>query len=134
MRIEFAGMTLADTSNALRLLETSHPPTYYLPMADVNTEMLRPAGGASMCEWKGQAAYYDVVAPEKVAARAGWTHPDPFEDFDKVAGHIAFYCAAMDGCWVGGHRATPQPGAFYGGWVTPHVTGPFKGGPGSAGW
>ncbi|MCR9166278.1 MAG: DUF427 domain-containing protein [Nannocystaceae bacterium] len=134
VKIEFAGATLADTNHALRLLETSHPPTYYVPMADVNMDMLRPAGGASMCEWKGQAAYFDVVAPQRVAARAAWSYPDPFDDFAQVAGHLAFYCAAMDGCWVGGHQATPQPGGFYGGWVTPHVTGPFKGGPGSAGW
>jgi uncharacterized protein (DUF427 family) len=134
VRIEFAGMPLVDTTKALRLLETSHPPTYYVPAADIHMDALRPAPGSSLCEWKGQAAYFDVVSPERVAARAAWAYPDPFDDFAAVAGHLAFYCAAMDACWVGGHRATPQPGGFYGGWVTPHVTGPFKGGPGSAGW
>ncbi len=141
VRVEFAGRTIADTVSALRVLETSHPPTYYLPLRDVDMDTLRPAGGGSMCEWKGAASYYDVVAADAadaadaaVAARAAWRYRDPFEDFAGVADHVAFYCAAMDACWVGEHRATPQPGGFYGGWVTPHVTGPFKGVPGSAGW
>ncbi len=134
VRVEFGGLTIADSRQTLRALETSHPPTYYIPRADVNMDALRPAPGASMCEWKGAASYFDVVAGGEVAAKAGWSYADPFEDFAGVADHFAFYCAAMDGCWVGGHRATPQPGGFYGGWVTEHVTGPFKGSPGSMGW
>lgn len=134
VRIEFGGRTIADTSRALRVLETSHPPTYYLPRADVDMTLLRPAGRGSICEWKGNAHYFDVVVANAVATRAAWTYPDPFEDFAEVGDHLAFYCAAMDACWVGEHRATPQPGGFYGGWVTAHVTGPFKGGPGSTGW
>lgn len=132
--VEFGGKIIADTRSALRMLETSHPPTYYIPQRDIDMTALRPAGGGSLCEWKGEAAYFDVLSGDAVAARGAWSYPDPFEDFSDVAGHVAFYCAAMDGCWVGGHRATPQPGGFYGGWVTPHVTGPFKGGPNSKGW
>lgn len=134
VRVEFGGVTIADSTQALRALETSHPPTYYVPLADVNMDALRPAPGASVCEWKGAASYFDIVAGAQVAAKAGWSYPDPFEDFARVAEHFAFYCAAMDACWVGEHRATPQPGGFYGGWVTAHVTGPFKGAPGSMGW
>ncbi|MEM6295724.1 MAG: DUF427 domain-containing protein [Myxococcota bacterium] len=134
VRIEFGGREIANTTAALRVLETSHPPTYYIPPADVDPEVLRRAPGASMCEWKGTAAYFDVVVGEHVATKSAWAYPDPFEDFAEVRDHLAFYCAAMDACWVGEHRAQPQPGGFYGGWVTAHVVGPFKGGPGSAGW
>ena len=134
IRIELGGMTIADTTRALRVLETSHPPTYYLPIGDLLAGTLRPAGGGSMCEWKGAAAYFDVVAGETVVRRAAWSYPHPTPAFVAIVDHCAFYCAAMDACWVGEHRATPQPGGFYGGWVTPHVTGPFKGGPGTLGW
>ncbi len=134
VRVEFGGRTIADTTSAVRVLETSHPPTYYIPPGDIDMSALRPAGGGSLCEWKGAATYFDVVAGDAVARRAAWAYADPFDDFAAVVDHVAFYCAAMDVCWVGGHRATPQPGGFYGGWVTPHVTGPFKGEPGSSGW
>lgn len=132
--IEFGGRCIARTRRALRLLETSHPPTYYLPPEDVELDCLRPAGGGSLCEWKGPARYWDVVVGERVARRAAWSYPDPFEEFQRVRDHLAFYCAPMDVCWVGGERAQPQPGGFYGGWISSHVVGPFKGGPGSAGW
>ncbi len=134
VRVELGGVTIADSTRTLRVLETSHPPTYYVPPTDVNMDALRRTAGASVCEWKGTAAYFDVVGGGKTAAKSAWSYPDPFEDFGRVAEHVAFYCAAMDACWVGGHRATPQPGGFYGGWVTSHVTGPFKGIPGSTGW
>lgn len=134
VRVEFGGVTIADSTHTLRALETSHPPTYYVPRADVNMDALRPAPGSSICEWKGAASYFDIVVGTQVATKGAWNYPDPYEDFARVAGHFAFYCAGMDECWVGEHRATPQPGGFYGGWVTEHVTGPFKGIPGSMGW
>ena len=134
IRIEYGGTTIADTTAALRVLETSHPPTYYIPLADLRPGTLRAAGGGSICEWKGAAAYFDIVVGDTVATKAAWSYPHPTEAFAAIVNHYAFYCAAMDACWLGEHRATPQPGGFYGGWVTPHVTGPFKGGPGTLGW
>jgi len=134
VRVEFGGEVIARTTRALRMLETSHPPTYYIPPADVRWDLLERAAGASMCEWKGAATYWTVRAGGRVAERAAWSYPDPFADFSGLLEHVAFYCAAMDGCFVGGERASPQPGGFYGGWVTSHVVGPFKGGPGTTGW
>ena len=134
VRVEFGGEVIACTSHALRLLETSHPPTYYVPAADVRWDRLERAPGASMCEWKGVAAYWTVKAGARMAQRAAWSYPDPFADFARLRDHVAFYCAAMDGCFVGDERARPQPGGFYGGWITTHVVGPFKGGPGTTGW
>lgn len=134
VRVEFGGEVVASTTAALRMLETSHPPTYYIPPADVRWEWLARAPGASMCEWKGTAAYWTVRVGARVAERAAWSYPDPFEEFAALRDHVAFYCAAMDGCFVGDERARPQPGGFYGGWITSHVVGPFKGGPGTTGW
>lgn len=132
--VVFAGEVIARSDAALRLLETSHPPTYYVPPGDIAWPWLEPAAGRSMCEWKGVARYWTVRVGDRVAARAAWSYPDPFDDFAALRDHVAFYCAAMDACSVGGERAEPQPGGFYGGWITRHVVGPFKGGPGTAGW
>lgn len=134
IRIAFGSLALADTLAAWRVLETSHPPTYYIPPADIAPGALRPAGGGSVCEWKGEAAYFDVRLGGREARRAAWAYPDPTPPFAAIAGHVAVYAAAMDACWVGGERATPQPGGFYGGWVTSRVVGPFKGEAGSWGW
>lgn len=134
VRVEFGGVVIADTTAALRVLETSHPPNYYLPSDDVMLEVLRPADGSSLCEWKGEARYWSIVVGDRVATSAAWSYPDPFDDYAQVAGHLSLYCGAMDACWVGEYRARPQPGGFYGGWITPDVVGPFKGSPGSSGW
>jgi uncharacterized protein (DUF427 family) len=134
IRILFAGAVLADTTAAWRVLETSHPPTYYLPRADIAAGALVPAGGGSVCEWKGPAAYVDVVLGGRRAERVGWTYPDPLPPFAAIADHYAFYAGPMDACFVGDERATPQPGGFYGGWMTSRIVGPVKGGPGSWGW
>ena len=134
IRILFAGEVLADTGAAWRVLETSHPPTYYLPPADIAPGALVPAGGGSICEWKGPARYYDVVLGGRRAPRAGWTYPNPLAPFAPLADHVAFYAAPMDACFVGDERAEPQPGGFYGGWVTRHIVGPMKGAPGTMGW
>ena len=129
------GEVVAETTGAYRVLETSHPPTWYLPIADVRRGTLRPVGGTSLCEWKGQASYFDVVATDgRVAERAGWTYPSPAPAFAALVDHVALYPAAVDRITVAGQPVTPQPGQFYGGWVTPDVVGPFKGGPGSWGW
>jgi uncharacterized protein (DUF427 family) len=134
VRVEFGGEVIASTRHALRQLETSHPPTYYVPAADVRRDLLERCPGASMCEWKGLAAYWTVKVGARFAPHAAWSYPDPFDDFARLRDHVAFYCAAMDGCFVGDERARPQPGGFYGGWITSHVVGPFKGGPGTTGW
>ena len=134
VRVEFGGEVIASTTMALRVLETSHPPTYYVPPADVRWERLERAPGTSLCEWKGAAAYWTVRVGPRAAERAAWSYPDPFAEFAALRDHVAFYCAAMDACFVGNERAHPQPGGFYGGWITAHVVGPFKGGPGTAGW
>ena len=134
IRILFAGEVLADTVAAWRVLETSHPPTYYLPPGDVASGALRPAGGGSVGEGTGRAAYHDVGLGGRRAERAGWSYPEPTRDFAAIAGHVAFYASPMDACFVGGEKAEPQPGGFYGGWMTRRIVGPVKGGPGSWGW
>jgi uncharacterized protein (DUF427 family) len=132
--VEFGGVVIADTRRAWRVLETSHPPNYYLPPDDVRTEHLIRARGSSMCEWKGVAVYHSVVVVPRRAERAVWSYPDPDPAFSAIKGYLAFYPGAMDVCTVGGERVTPQPGVFYGGWITPDIVGPFKGGPASMGW
>ncbi|MDT5274709.1 MAG: hypothetical protein QOG95_1641 [Mycobacterium sp.] len=116
------------------MLETSHPPTYYLPHDAFAEGVLRRADGASWCEWKGQATYYDVVSDTRVAPTAAWTYLHPSRDFAPITGAIAVMAAAVDRCTVNGEQVIPQPGGFYGGWVTSWIVGPFKGIPGSAGW
>ncbi len=132
--VRLAGTVIADTTDAWCVLETSHPPTYYLPRSAWVEGSLRPADGTSYCEWKGVARYLDVVAGDRVASRAAWTYPSPTERFAALRDHVAVYPAAMDDCTVDGVAVQAQPGGFYGGWVTPRVVGPFKGIPGSHGW
>jgi uncharacterized protein (DUF427 family) len=132
--VELGGETIASTMHAWRVLETSHPPTYYLPRASFRPGSLRPAPGSSWCEWKGQASYLDLVSATKVAPAAGWTYLGPTPPFRAIAGAVAVMAAKVDRCTVDGEQVVPQPGGFYGGWVTSTVVGPFKGVPGSAGW
>jgi uncharacterized protein (DUF427 family) len=134
VRVVFAGVVVAETTRAWRVLETSHPPTWYVPREDVTSGCLRPAAGGSFCEWKGGAVYFDVVAGGRVAPRAAWSYPDPTPAFAPIRDAVAFYATALDACTVDGQPVTPQPGGFYGGWITPDVVGPFKGEPGSRGW
>lgn len=124
------GETVAETTRALRVLETHHAPTYYLPPQDIAATLV-PAGGGSFCEWKGRARYADVCAGGRRAPRAAWCYDAPSPPFDALAGHYAIYAAAMDEVWVGDLRAQPQPGGFYGGWVTANLTGRVKGAPGT---
>jgi uncharacterized protein (DUF427 family) len=134
LQVEFNGRIVADTRRAWRVLETSHPPVYYLPPEDINLDLLQEVGGGSWCEWKGQATYYDVVAGDRVAPRAGWTYRRPSAAFKPIKDHVAFYAWAMDACLVNGEQVRPQPGEFYGGWITTDIVGPFKGEPGTSGW
>ena len=135
IRVVFGGITIVDSRRALRLLETSHPPTYYIPRSDVIDGHLRAAAGArTFCEWKGQASYFDVIAGDRVAPRAAWTYPDPAAAYAALRDHLAFYPDPMDACFVDDERVVPQPGSFYGGWITSDIVGPFKGGPGTTGW
>lgn len=132
--VRFGGVIVCDTRRALRLLETSHPPTWYLPRADFAQGSLRLARGSSICEWKGRASYFDVIAGDHVAEAAAWGYPTPTAPFASLVDHVALYAREMDGCFVDGERVEPQPGGFYGGWITRDVVGPFKGIPGSNGW
>lgn len=134
IEIYFHGERIAESRRALRILETSHPPVYYLPAEDIRPETLIAAEGGSWCEWKGRARYYDVVLKNEKAARAAWTYPSPTKVYEALKGHFAFYAWAMDRCLVNGEVVIPQPGRFYGGWITPEIVGPFKGEPGSMGW
>jgi len=128
------GEVVADTRSAYRVLETSHPPTYYLPPEDCHFELLRPAEGMSWCEWKGRARYLDVVVDGDRRERSVWTYPEPTAGFAAIADHLAFMPALMDECRVDGELAQPQPGGFYGGWITSDLCGPFKGERGTRGW
>lgn len=132
--VRFGGRVIVDTTDSVRVLETSHPPVYYLPIAAFPAGVLVPVEGTTFCEFKGQAHYIDVVAGGVAASRAGWTYPDPSRGFEALATRIALYPAAMDTCEVDGEEVVAQAGDFYGGWITSQIAGPFKGGPGTTGW
>jgi len=132
--VVLGGVEVCRTTGALRVLETSHPPSWYLPSQDWFPGVLSPAPGSSYCEWKGVAAYLTVTAGGRTAPAAAWNYPDPAAGFEVLRGAVAVYPAAMDRCTVGGEVVAPQEGGFYGGWVTSDVVGPFKGVPGSTGW
>ena len=134
IQVVLGGVTIADTTRSWRVLETSHPPTYYLPREAFVDGALREADGSSFCEWKGEASYFDLLGGDRVAARAAWTYLRPTGGFGDIAGTIALMAAQVDECRVNGEVVTPQPGGFYGGWITSAVVGPFKGIPGSWGW
>ena len=132
--VVLGGATIAETRRAYRVLETSHPPTYYFPPDDVLDGALAAVDGTSFCEWKGRAHYFDVRGGNRVAPGAAWGYDAPNPRFEPIRGYVAFYPAPMDACYVDGERAVPQDGGFYGGWITANVVGPFKGGPGTRGW
>jgi len=134
IRVVFGGVTVADTTHAIRVLETSHPPAYYVPPEDVRSEYLRPSRRRTYCEFKGQASYYDLVAGEREVRDAAWYYPDPNERFAAIRDHVAFYPGRVDACFVDEEEVVAQAGDFYGGWLTSDIEGPFKGGPGTAGW
>lgn len=133
VKVVAGSVTVADTRSALRVLETAGPPVFYIPPDDLRTEYLRPSRRASLCEWKGQAEYWSVAVGERTIADAAWSYPSPLEGYEAIAAYLSFYPAKID-CWVDGQRVEPQPGSFYGGWVTPEIVGPFKGTPGTEWW
>ena len=134
VKVVFGGVTIAYTTRAKRVLETSHPPVYYVPPEDIRMEHLRPSAGTSYCEWKGRTGYYDAVTEGRAEKRAAWFYASPTGSFRDLKDHVAFYPSKMDACWVGGEKVGAQEGDFYGGWITPDVVGPFKGAPGTWGW
>ena len=131
--VAIGDVVVAESTRAARVLETSHPPTFYVPREDVDMTRLRKAPGGSRCEWKGEATYFDVVVGDERVPGVAWSYEGPFGEFEAIAGHLAFYPSRL-ACSVDGHVVAPQPGGFYAGWITPDVVGPFKGGPGSNGW
>ncbi len=134
IRVLFGGETIADTTAAYRVLETSHPPNYYLPPTDIADGCLVGTLGSSFCEWKGRAHYFDVRVGETVATQAAWGYDRPTRAFAAIAGYVAFYPGRMDACLVEDEVVEAQPGGFYGGWITADLVGPFKGEPGTEGW
>ncbi|MGQ0744750.1 MAG: DUF427 domain-containing protein [Acidimicrobiales bacterium] len=134
VEVVFAEVTVAVTFGALRVLETSHPPAFYLPPDDVVTDYLTPNGRRSWCEWKGGAKYLDISVRGHHGEQVAWTYTDPLPGYEALTGYIAFYPARVDACLVHGELVLAQPGGFYGGWITTSVVGPFKGAPGSELW
>lgn len=134
IQIVFNGVTIADTHQAKRVLETSHPPVYYIPLEDIRQEYLVKSARSTFCEWKGHGSYYSLAVGDKQVDDVAWYYPEPTPAFAAIANHVAFYPAPMDGCYVDGEKVTPQPGSFYGGWITSDIVGPFKGALGTWGW
>ncbi|UZQ53979.1 DUF427 domain-containing protein [Trichothermofontia sichuanensis B231] len=134
IRVVFNGVTIAQTRQGKRVLETSHPPTYYIPATDIQLDCLRETSRVSVCEWKGRCRYYDVVVQGKRANFAAWRYFDPTPAFRAIQDAYGFYASRMDACYLDDELVTPQPGNFYGGWITHKIVGPFKGGPGTLGW
>jgi len=134
LRVLFAGQVIAETRRAWRVLETRHPPVYYIPPQDVRMDLLVPSTRHTYCEYKGEASYWTAKVGESVSPDAAWSYLNPNPPYDQLRGHLAFYAGRVDECLVDGEKVTPQAGDFYGGWITADVTGPFKGEPGTNNW
>ena len=134
VEVVLGGVVVARTTDSLRVLETSHPPTYYLPRVAFAEGALRPVLGTTSCEFKGTATYFDLVSATRTAARAAWTYPQPERGFERLAGYVAVMPGLVDRCTVDGELVVAQAGGFYGGWITSRILGPFKGEPGTRGW
>ncbi|MBA3533556.1 MAG: DUF427 domain-containing protein [Ardenticatenales bacterium] len=134
IQVLFNGTVIADTQRAWRVLEISHPPSYYIPLEDIQPGVLRPTPHTTFCEWKGRANYYTVVVGNKEAVNAAWYYPEPTADFEAIANYVALYPHLMESCLVDGEPVSRQAGSFYGGWITSDIVGPFKGEPGTLGW
>ena len=132
--VEIGGRVVADTDRAVRVCETSHPPVFYVPRMAVVPGILQPGAGGSFCEWKGMATYWDAVVDGRRVPAIGWSYEQPTPGYEILRGAVAFYPGKVDRALVDGEPVRPQPGAFYGGWITDEVTGPFKGEPGTLGW
>jgi len=134
IKVVFNNVVLAETRRAKRVLETSHPPSYYIPPEDIQFEYLTQTPRQTFCEWKGRASYYTITVGEKSVNNAVWSFLEPTSNFVAIRGYCCFYARLMDACYVDDELVTPQPGLFYGGWITKDVVGPFKGEPGTMGW
>lgn len=134
VQVEFAGQQIAESRRTHRVLETSHPPVFYVPLADVDARFLRRTSRRSFCEWKGSATYYDIIVGDRQTADAAWKYPNPSEHFAAIRDAVAFYPSKVDQCRVAGEIVVAQAGDFYGGWITSEIEGPFKGGRGTEGW
>ena len=134
VQVGINGILIADTRRSQRVLETSHPPVYYIPPEDVRLDLCEPVARSSFCEWKGMAAYYSVVVGDRRIEQAAWYYPDPTPQFEAIRNYVAFYPSRVDICTVDGETVQAQPGDFYGGWITHDIVGPFKGDPGTWGW
>lgn len=134
IQVVFNGVVIADTHRAKRVLETSHPPVYYIPPEDVQSQYLTPTPRSTFCEWKGQASYYTITVGDQRADNAAWYYPNPTSAFAPLKNYIALYPSRMEACYVDGEKVAAQPGDFYGGWITSKIVGPFKGGAGTWGW
>ncbi len=134
IRLEHRGVVVADTRHAVRTLETSHPPSWYLPPGDIAPGVLQRSARTSFCEWKGQATYWHLSIAGVLLPDVAWSYADPTPAFAILRDHVAFYAGPLDRCTVDGEQVLPQPGGFYGGWITSDLAGPFKGVPGSLGW
>jgi len=134
VRVSVGGVMIVDTRHAKRVLETSSPPVYYVPATEVAVQHLRPTTGTTFCEWKGTAEYFDIAVGDRTARRAAWTYADPSPGYEAIGGHIAFYPGRVDTCFLDDEPVRPQPGNYYGGWVTDDIVGPFKGERGTEGW
>lgn len=134
LQVVFNGIPIADTHRAKRVLETSHPPTYYIPPEDIQLEYLVQTPRSSFCEWKGQASYYTVQVGDRQVQNAAWFYTQPTPRFAEIKDYVSFYAHLMDACYVDGEQVQAQAGDFYGGWITNDVVGPFKGGAGTWGW
>jgi uncharacterized protein (DUF427 family) len=134
IQVEYNGLIIADSQRAQRVLETSHPPVYYIPPEDVQLQYCQPNPRSTYCEWKGVAAYYNLVVGERKAEQAAWYYPEPTPAFTTIRNHVAFYPSRVDACYVDGELVQSQAGDFYGGWITADIVGPFKGEPGTWGW
>jgi uncharacterized protein (DUF427 family) len=134
VRVIVDGVTIADSRNAVRVLETSHPPAWYVPLVDIRMDLLVPTTRRTGCEYKGEAAYYRIQVGKTDRKDAAWSYASPLPGYEVITDHVSFYPGRVDEAWVDGHRVMPQAGDFYGGWITPEIIGPFKGGPGTFGW
>ena len=134
IRVVFNDTTIADTIDAQRVLETSHPPVYYLPPEDVAMQYLEQTSRTTMCEFKGRAVYYTLTVGDRSVQQAAWGYPNPVERYAALMDHLAFYASKIDACYIDDETVRHQEGDFYGGWITDDIVGPFKGGPGTMGW
>ena len=134
VRVEFAGTLVAESDRALRVLETAGAPVYYVPPEDIRTDLFEPSHHETFCEWKGTATYHHLRSEEKLSRNAAWTYRSPLPGYEQLTGYVAFYPGRVDAAYLGDERVRPQPGRYYGGWITDDIVGPFKGEAGTEGW